>query len=142
MSTKSLIALENADGTVTSIHCHWDGKPSNNGRLLLDYYNQREYVERLLRLGSISSLRKRIEPVGQHSFNEPEEGVTVAYHRDRGDAWDCVKPAVFKSVGAFLNGIFEQDASFIYLFTRMDIWTVYKYNSKRPRNLVDFFNDV
>jgi hypothetical protein len=126
MSTKSLIAIENTDGTVTSIYCHWDGYLKGCGKTLLKHYNNRDTIEQLTALGNISALGKRIEPMGQHSFKSPEDGVTIAYHRDRGDAWDAVKSKCFESLDAFLSSDFGgQDAAYFYIFTKDDIWTVY-----------------
>lgn len=51
MSTRSLIAIKQTDGTVKSIYCHWDGYVSHNGRLLIEHYATPEAVEELLALG-------------------------------------------------------------------------------------------
>lgn len=70
MSTRSLIAIKNTDGTVSSIYCHWDGYPSNNGRLLLEHYAEPGIINALLALGSLSSLQERLapEPETAHSY--------------------------------------------------------------------------
>jgi hypothetical protein len=72
MATRSRIAIENQDGTVTSIYCHFDGYIDGVGKILQENYNTREKMEQLIDLGDISSLGKTIEE-------------TVAYHRDRGE---------------------------------------------------------
>jgi hypothetical protein len=72
MATRSRIAIENQDGTVTSIYCHFDGYIDGVGKTLQENYNTREKMEQLIALGDISSLGKTIEE-------------TVAYHRDRGE---------------------------------------------------------
>jgi hypothetical protein len=53
--------------------------------LLQEHYNERSKVEALIALGDISFLDVNIEPTGKHTFNDPEDSVTVAYHRDRGE---------------------------------------------------------
>ena len=35
MGTRSRIGIRNADDSVDSIYCHWDGYPDHNGRLLV-----------------------------------------------------------------------------------------------------------
>ena len=105
MATRSRIGIENEDGTVSSIYCHWDGYPSNNGRTLIDHYSDREKVKELIALGSISALKENVAPIepmddiigvrmlkefkvlpkSVHSFDTPQEGITIAYHRDRGE---------------------------------------------------------
>ena len=72
MSTRSRIAIENQDETVTSIYCHFDGYISGNGETLQTNYSNREKVEQLIALGDISSLKSDIDE-------------TIAYHRDRGE---------------------------------------------------------
>ncbi len=37
MSTRSRIAIENVDNTVTSIYCHFDGYVSHNGDILQNH---------------------------------------------------------------------------------------------------------
>ena len=56
MATRSRIAIENEDGTVTSIYCHWDGYVDHNGMILQEHYNERSKVEALIALGDISYL--------------------------------------------------------------------------------------
>lgn len=87
MSTRSLIAIKNADDSVSAIYCHFDGYPSGVGATLLKHYSDDAKVKALLALGSISSLGERIapEPDEGHDFEHQVDGVTVAYHRDRGE---------------------------------------------------------
>jgi hypothetical protein len=72
-------------------------------------------VKRLIALGSISSLDANVswrtvpkpfvhrywregspyaQFVEKHTYDTPVKGVTVAYHRDRGEDWKDVKPDV------------------------------------------------
>jgi hypothetical protein len=48
----------------------------------------------MLSLGDISYFSKSIENTKGHNFNNRVEGFTVFYHRDRGEAFDTVKPYV------------------------------------------------
>ena len=94
MGTRSTIAVQHANGKVTSVYCHWDGYLENNGKLLVQHYNTQDLAAELVSGGAISSLGVRITPVGEHSFETPERGTTVYYARDRGedlkrsDFWD------------------------------------------------------
>ena len=121
MATRSRIAMEMADGTVKSIYCHWDGYPSNNGRLLLENYDDHAKVEKLIALGDISYLAKEVDPDPDedHTFGNPQEGVTVAYHRDRGE--DLRKPILHKSVPDFVKSDVEE---YGYIFTQEGEWLV------------------
>lgn len=86
MGTRSIIAREK-DGMVAAIYCHWDGYPSNNGKILRDHYQDDDKVEALIGLGSLSALKPMVAPVDgmAHTFDRPAEDVTIAYHRDRGE---------------------------------------------------------
>lgn len=85
MATRSTISLVTEQGTVKTIYCHWDGYLSNNGKKLFEYYNTKELVEQLIQLGSLSSLHETTTPTQEHTFENPIEGICVAYHRDRGE---------------------------------------------------------
>jgi len=91
MATPSRIGIEttNASGNkvIKSIYCHFDGYPSGVGKTLMENYQDREKVEALISLGDISFLMEEIIPTGPHSFASPQPGVTVAYHRDRGEGF-------------------------------------------------------
>ena len=86
MGTRSRIAIQNADGTLESIYCHWDGYPSNNGVILQEHYQDEAKVRELIALGDLSILAPHTTPEGSHSFDKPEDGVCVAYKRDRGES--------------------------------------------------------
>jgi hypothetical protein len=123
MATRSRIGIETKDVRgnviVKSIYCHWDGYPENNGRILLENYQDREKVEKLIALGSISSLHDEVEPSGPHSFDSPQPDVTVAYHRDRGEDFDFSSPQVNYSREAFVRSDVEE---YGYLFTLEGEW--------------------
>ncbi len=120
MATRSRIAIENEDGTVTSVYCHNDGYvEGGNGETLIIHYRDREKVKQLIALGNLSSVSARVKPQGTiHSFNTPEPGVTVAYHRDRGEDFDQWQ---HKSVTDFFNSDIEE---YGYLFTQEEEWLV------------------
>jgi hypothetical protein len=88
MSTNSTISLLEPDGSVKSIYCHWDGYPSHNGKMLYEHYNSEALARKLIALGNISSLYESCDLVEGHTFDNPIEGYTVAYHRDRGEDLD------------------------------------------------------
>lgn len=82
MSTRARIKLGK---TGENIYCHWDGSPNDTGVILLKHYNKKRKLKKLLKLGNLSFLEKRMQPTKKHTFNNPQDGVTVAYHRDRGE---------------------------------------------------------
>jgi hypothetical protein len=107
MATRSRIAIENQDGTVKSIYCHWDGYLSNNGKILFDHFD-REKLEKLIELGDISSL-------GTSTEN------TVAYCRDRGEDFHSTG---YSSVEDLFELGFESGVEYVYCLNRDNIWLV------------------
>lgn len=123
MSTRSRIGMEfttvNGAHMVKSIYCHFDGYPEGVGQKLMDHYQDREKVESLIELGDISYIAPNMTPSGPHSFDEPERGVVVAYHRDRGEEY-C-EPRVDASVSQFVSSDVEE---FGYIFTEEGEWLI------------------
>ena len=118
MATRSRIGIEDKDGSVRSVYCHWDGYPSNNGKILNTHYTDRAKVEALIALGSISSLQENVEiPEGvEHTFENQHPGITVAYHRDRGEDLSIENHYNKES---FMKGDVEE---YGYLFTQDGKW--------------------
>jgi hypothetical protein len=108
MATRSIIRIKNGD----SVYCHWDGYPSNNGKLLLNHFNKTRKIKKLLDLGDLSNLDKRIRPTKEHSHDQPQQNVTVAYHRDRGEGYKQSNTDTM----AYVDYIYEWDGSrwFVY----------------------------
>lgn len=61
MATRSTIAIENEDGSVYFIYCHFDGYLENNGRILLEHYQNRDTVSELVKIGDMSCLEETLE---------------------------------------------------------------------------------
>lgn len=56
MSTRSLIGIQNANGSIDFIYCHHDGYLSYVGKKLVNHYRDEETIRKLLNLGDMSSL--------------------------------------------------------------------------------------
>jgi len=85
MGTRSTIAIQNADGTVTGIYCHWDGYLSHNGAILQENYTDEAKVRELIGLGDLSCLGETIGVKVPFDDTELSKGQCVAYGRDRGE---------------------------------------------------------
>jgi hypothetical protein len=109
MATRSRIAIENQDGSVTSIYCHWDGQIYSNGKILNENYTTKDKVEELIALGNLSSLNETIER-------------TVAYHRDNGE-YHLIQISFINVEELFEDG-FSMGVEYIYCFTKDGIWLV------------------
>ena len=122
MSTNSRIGIQDEDGTIRSIYCHWDGYPSANGKTLYEEYQDREKVMALIELGDLSCLYGALVPEEGvvHSFWSPADGVCVAYHRDRQD--DYRNPRLDESIEEFKERGFS---SYGYVYTSGNQWILY-----------------
>ena len=115
MATRSNIGIKLANGKVEAIYCHWNGYLSYNGKMLLKYYNTEEKIKKLIALGDISVLKEKVAPPKgkKHSYNEPIENVTVAYHRDRKEEFNMLK---FDSEEKYFGPDNNSDSEYRYLF--------------------------
>ena len=122
MSTNSRIGIENEDGSIRSVYCHWDGYIAGVGYTLLLNYSDRKVLGDLIDLGNISSLGKNLYPKGDHTFESPEEGVTVFYGRDRGEIEQDYE--ISPSLVEFVAEIGEGGEEFGYVLRRDGTWTI------------------
>lgn len=118
MATRSRIGIQDENGTVRSIYCHFDGYPDGVGATLNEHYSNRQKLNMLINLGDISILEENVATVHEHSFNNPRPGVTVAYHRDRGEE---LKPA---RVDSSLD-TFSDYESYGYVYTLEGKWVTF-----------------
>jgi hypothetical protein len=153
MGTRSRIGIENQDGTITSVYCHWDGYLEHNGKILFETYNTEEKIRELLSYGSIGSLANDIgvqHPFDNpHPFRSPEYNefmkMTTFYGRDRGEEelvkftnnWS--KPPIF-SVEALVHptvsDFLSYSEEYTYLF-KDGKWVYRVYDSKRWNKLTE-----
>ena len=119
MSTRSTIAIQNTDGTVTGIYCHGDGYLSHNGAILENYYNDENLVRQLIGLGDLSSLGETIGDKVDFDDYKSHKGQCVAYARDRGEKG--VEAATHDSWEELLEAFGQE---YDYLFVPGKGWTV------------------
>jgi hypothetical protein len=120
MGTRSTIAIQNTDGTVTGIYCHWDGYLNHNGDILQKFYTTEEKVRALIALGDLSSLGEQIGTA--HDFNNAPVDECNAYGRDRGERdVDAATAHNWRQYCA------EHGQKYDYLFTPGRGWQVKTY---------------
>lgn len=136
MATCSAIVRKNKDGSYTGIYCHWNGYPSENGKDLLNHFQTDEKVDSLIALGNISSLNQFVTPDPNrptavsnspyrkidlskpHSFDNPYNDTVVAYHRDRGGAFNQYKD---ESLIGLLNKI-DHEYAYVWEDGKWEVW--------------------
>lgn len=135
MSTRSYICRENEDGSYTGVYCHSDGYLTYNGAMLLDHFKERDKVDRLLSLGSLSYLQPKIDPDPEqpHEF-EPrkvdgalvynrQDDVCMFYGRDRGEKDQQAFPVKLEDVGK------DDWIEYCYVFMRDGTWKYFETNT-------------
>ena len=143
MGTRSRIAIQNADGTLESIYCHWDGYPSNNGVILQKHYQDEAKVRELIALGDLSILAPNTTPEGSHSFDKPEDGVCVVYGRDRKETG--VEPRKSHNLPELIELTDSSWGEWLYIFsTEKLIWEVVDLHSssKQAQPLTEVLEGV
>ena len=150
MGTRSFIGIRRPGGKVEGIYCHWDGYPEGVGLDLWMHYQDREQVEKLIGLGSLSSLGEKVDPNPNHphSFDIPQKHVTVAYHRDRGEEWEQNKPRIYDSTEDVFQSCGNNWQEYGYIYEEDGHWTVFSVfedddigESLTLRNLTDVLRD-
>ena len=122
MATRSWICKTYGE-PVKYIYCHWDGYPNGVGKTLREHYDDKDLVDKLLALGDISSLREKLEPDKDkpHTWENPQEDVTVAYHRDRGERMREASTA--SDLVELLEKAVDSDAEYVYIYTPISHWS-------------------
>ena len=135
MSTRSLICMQIDDDKYKTIYCHSDGYLTYNGAMLLDHYSNKEKLEKLLNLGDISCLNEKVDPdptLPPHSFDydKRQEGVVVAYGRDRGETGIEAKMFTLKDLK-------DKDSwiEYVYIFDRNGKWKYMEYPFDKIRDV-------
>lgn len=117
MSTRAMIGMKMPDGSIQATYLHNDGYMLHAGYTLATLYDTAEKVRALLNLGELSAIAERPAPAPNepHTFANPADGVTIAYHRDRGEA---LRPAKrYANPEAYLvEAMRDTPASCLYLF--------------------------
>ena len=114
MATRSNIGIVNQDGSITGIYCHYDGYTEYVGKILLNHYTTADIVNELLKLGNLSQLCENVNPTETHTFDKPQDGVCVAYGRERGEKDQ--EAIVFEDLGEFEDSAKNSWADYQYLF--------------------------
>lgn len=122
MSTRSYILIKTKNKYV-GVYCHNDGYPSHNGSILNKHYTTKRKIKKLFSLGYLSFLDSKLMTKKEHSFNKPIEGVTIAYHRDRGDEFRTLEVSYTNFQDLF------QYVSFVYVFEKGK-WTCFNSYGK------------
>ena len=131
MSTRSMIGIQQEDGKIEAIYCHYDGYPEGVGQTLADHYQTTDKVEALLNLGDLSVLRQELgEKQDFNDYKNHNENWCLAYGRDRGEPNTEAK--TFDYIGAFLEYARGSWAEYAYIFTLANGWAYWSLTTPEP----------
>lgn len=154
MGTRSRIGIEMPDHTVVSVYCHWDGYVEHNGKILVEHYQNREDVQKLIDGGGISSLRTRkdwrlissplhdengeyISDAEGNIMSENDREPQPLYYTERGEEVEVLHSSFDK----FVSG--DSGEEYAYLFDLNGNWKAYEIGwDKEPTKQVDIPNYV
>lgn len=149
MSTRSNICIKRKDGSFEKIYCHSDGYLEYNGQILYNYYKDEDKINNLMNLGDLSVLGYMVkpDPTIPHSFDydNRQEGVTVAYGRDRDESGTEKK--TYKNEKEFLDSFHDTWCEYAYLYDENNKeWLYLSIPSKNEElsftSLKDKLNDM
>lgn len=123
MSTGAAVIVKLADGSYQGIYSYSDGYG------LLPFLKvmapTQEQAEQLVALGDCSQIYacERIKPIGKHSWDVREKRTVIAYHRDRNEVWNDVKPIDGKTWLSVARRISHSGYAYVFEDGR---WSMYK----------------
>ena len=141
MGTRSAIGYKTPEGKIVAKYSHYDGYVAGVGRTLQEHYQEARKIAQMVELGDQSFLAPEIFPTDKtHSFNTPEEGVTVFYGRDRGET--NVDAQEFDTVQEFVEYYTGAGCEYFYLHT-VNGWVVHnRYGAGTDSNGFPVFNTL
>ena len=112
MSTRSMIAVQDADGACYAVYCHFDGYVSHMGDMLVCNFNSMEKAADLVNEGELRSIMPSEDGVKLTHFEEDFEKREIEY---------------YNNVEEMLNLFKSSDREYIYLWDdEVEAW---KYRS-------------
>jgi hypothetical protein len=142
MGTRAAIGYKTPEGKIRAKYSHYDGYVVGAGRTLQEHYQQARKIAQMVELGDQSYMAEEIFPMpgSGHSFDTPEEGVTVFYGRDRGET--RVDAQEFDTVQEMVEYYTDSGCEYFYLHTAAG-WIVHdRYNVGNDANGFPIFDDL
>lgn len=117
MGHRAYVGYVTEDGRVRAIYVHW-ATPEPTIPVLLKHYHDFAKVRDLVILGGCSCIAEEVFPRegAPHSFDNPQDGVTTFYMRDRGDDPEGNTYKEYDSVANFSEERFDVFIESMYLF--------------------------
>jgi hypothetical protein len=118
MATRSTIALEFADGSVSQAYCHWDGYLDINGAILAQSYMDPFKVKELVERGAMSSLDSNVDGCSFYAEDRGEE-LCVNRYKDADEYFDCCQQEEYDYLMRNVNGVATW---FVRCYSSKGVW--------------------
>ena len=114
MSTRSMIAVQDADGACYAVYCHFDGYVSHMGKMLTTYFNSDEKAADLVNEGELRAIDVSAEnEVVLEHFEEDFEKREIEY---------------YDTVVDMLNAFQNSDREYLYIWDDVIETWLYRKN--------------
>ena len=114
MSTRSMIAFQDADGACYAVYCHFDGYVSHMGKMLTTYFNDDESAADLINNGELRSIDENKDGnVELEHFEQDFENREIEY---------------YDSMNDMLNAFQNSDREYLYLWNDVIETWLYRKN--------------
>lgn len=114
MSTRSMIAIQDADGACYAVYCHFDGYVSHIGKMLTTYFNDDEKAADLVNEGELRAIDISAEnKVILEHFEEDFEKREIEY---------------YDTVVDMLNAFQNSDREYLYIWDDVIETWLYRKN--------------
>lgn len=120
MGTRSTIAIEFADNSVSQVYCHWDGYLENNGQILRTQYTDPFKVRELVDLGGFSSLRDTVEETAEGAYTQRGEDKDVNRYMNADEYFDTCSQEEYDYIMRNVNGVATW---FVRCYATDGVWT-------------------
>lgn len=104
MSTRSMIAVQDADGACYAIYCHFDGYVSHMGKMLTTYFNDDESVADLIINGELRSI----------DISSEDENKVILEHFEAD--FDKREIEYYDTIVDMLNAFQKSDREYLYIW--------------------------
>ena len=134
------IGMVQDNDTVRSIYLTHDAEVEKAGRLLLNYYKDKETVSTLIKRGNVYQLKKYID---RGIFDgESKEDTTIFYVRDMNYSYSLDCNVYNRNYNGFLKSTKEIGAEVAYLYTKDGDWLYIDMKTKKVELLRDKLKEL
>ena len=132
MATRALIGIQLEDESILGVYHHWDGYPQWLGKVLMEQYNTKEKVSKLIDGGNMSSCWSN-EIWGEKL---PEGQFAPEYYTARGESLEDNAPTLYKDLNKMcVDADNNYGVEYVYHFVD-GAWKCHELNYSPDPNMI------